>query len=158
MPSAKHWIAWGEEFPVTRSGDEQEYRLALELAERLRSGASDQGLRIELTAYENTGQSFGFARGTQVDSTSMDIQVLDDPFEHQNPFPNHDLMRRVASVSGGRVLSSPAELTELVVERPVEAGPPVVRRTPLWSRWWLLSLLVGLLTVEWFWRRSIGLA
>lgn len=152
------WIAWGEEFPVTRTGDGEQYGLLLELAERLRSGASDEGLRIELTAYENTGQSFGFARGTQVDSTSMDIQVLDDPFEHQNPFPNHDLMRRVASVSGGRVLASPAELIDLVVERPATQGPPVVRTTPLWSRWWLLSILVGLLSIEWIWRRNIGLA
>lgn len=152
------YIAWGEEFPVARAGDELQYRLPLELSERLRSGVSDQGLRIELTAYENTGQSFGFSRGTQVDSTSMDIQILDDPFEHQNPFPNYDLMRRVASASGGRVLSSPADLIELVVDRPAEQGPPIVRTTPLWSRWWLLFALIGLLTIEWFWRRSLGLA
>ena len=152
------YISWGEEFPLARAGEEFEYRLPLELSERLRSGASDQGLRIELTAYENTGQSFGFSRGTQVDSTSVDVQILDDPFEHQNPFPNHDLLRRVASVSGGRVLASPGEMIQLVVERPATQGPPVIRTTPLWSRWWLLAALIGLLTIEWFWRRTIGLA
>jgi hypothetical protein len=29
---------------------------------------------------------------------------------------------------------------------------------PLWSRWWLLGLLLGLLTAEWIWRRTLGLA
>ena len=47
-----------------------------------------QGLRIELTAYEDN---------TQVDSTSLEVQILDDPSEQQNPFPDHDLLRRVAS-------------------------------------------------------------
>lgn len=152
------YVAWGEEFPVARIGEQRGYATSLELAEVLRSGASDEGLRIELTAYENTGQSIGFARGTQVDSTSIDIQILDDPFEQQNPFPNHDLMRRVASVSGGRVLASPSELAQLVTERPVQQGPPVIHTTPLWSRWWLLTLLIGLLTIEWVWRRKIGMA
>ena len=46
-----------------------------------------QGLRIELTAYENN---------TQVDSTSLDVQIVDDPSEQQNPMPDHDLLRRIA--------------------------------------------------------------
>ena len=46
-----------------------------------------QGLRIELTAYENN---------TQVDSTSLEVQILDDPSEQQNPLPDHDLLRRIA--------------------------------------------------------------
>ena len=54
-----------------------------------------QSLRIELTAYEDQ---------TQVDSTSLDIQILHDPFEQQNPFPNHELLERVAAASGGKVI------------------------------------------------------
>ncbi len=61
-----------------------------------------QGLRIELTAYEDN---------TQVDSTSIEIQVLDDPSEQQNPFPDHELLRRLAHESGGTVLKRASDLT-----------------------------------------------
>lgn len=152
------WIGWGEEFELRRDPETESYRIPLELADQLKGGLSDQGLRLELTAYENSGAGGGFARGTQVDSTSLDLQILDDPFEQQNPFPNHDLLSRIASVSGGRVLRSPADLTDWVEALPTEVGPPVVRRVPLWNRWWLLAVLVGLLTIEWLWRRAVGLA
>ena len=149
-------IAWGEEFPIPQINGE--YRLPLELSERLSGGAGDERLRIELTAYENIGGGGGFDRGTQVDSTSLEVQILDDPFEQQNPFPNHDLLTRVASLSGGRVLRSPTELADLVSELPIESGPPVVSTAPVWNQWWLLVGLMGLLSIEWFWRRMIGLA
>jgi uncharacterized membrane protein len=152
------YVAWGEEFELPRNSETGEYGLPVEIAEKLRAGTDNQGLRIELTAYENTGASLGFSRGTQVDSTSLDIQIIDDPFEQQNPFPNHDLLARVASLSDGKVLASPAQLAEIVDDLPVEHAPPVVRKVPLWSRWWLLGLLLGLLSAEWFWRRSVGLA
>jgi hypothetical protein len=148
------FIAWGEEFQLPRNSETGEYQMPLELAEQLRSSSGDQGVRIELTAYENTGGS----RGTQVDSTTLDVQVIDDPFEQQNPFPNHDLLARVATLSGGRVFASPAELIQMVDELPIERGSPVVRRTPLWDEWWLLLVIAGLLTTEWIWRRALGLA
>ncbi len=59
----------------------------------LLSGAASQSLRLELTAYEDQ---------TQVDSTSLDVQILHDPFELQDPFPNHDLLKRIATLSGGK--------------------------------------------------------
>jgi hypothetical protein len=37
-------------------------------------------------------------------------------------------------------------------------GSPEIKSTPAWSVWWLLSLLVVLLTVEWIWRRRVGMA
>ncbi|MBW3540911.1 MAG: glutamine amidotransferase [Planctomycetes bacterium] len=150
-------IVWGEEFPLPRTADGR-YELPLELAERLSGGAGDEGLRIELTAYEGGGDGTGFSRGTQVDSTSLDIQILSDPFEQQNPFPNHDLLRRVAGVSGGRVLQSPDELAAVIADLPVAVGPPVISTVPVWNRWWLWGVLIGLLTIEWVWRRGVGLA
>ncbi|MGH7129062.1 MAG: hypothetical protein ACREIV_10865, partial [Planctomycetaceae bacterium] len=146
------------EFELIKDPQTGEYRLPLNLAERLRSGLSDQGLRLELTAYESTGGSLGFSRGTQVDSTSLEIQILDDPFEQQNPFPNHDLLKRIATLSGGQVISDSEQLANVVEDLPIHVGPPVVRKVPLWDRWWLLGGLVGLLTVEWLWRRTVGLA
>jgi hypothetical protein len=125
------------------------HSLPVQLADSLSSGTSSQSMRIELTAWEDQ---------TQVDSTSLDIQVLHDPFEQQNPFPNHDLLRRVATASGGKLIQTPDELAHVLKDVPVSVGPPIVKRSPLWSGWWMWGLIVGLLTIEWCWRRGLGLA
>ena len=148
----------GEEFELVRSSEDGEFRLPLELAEQLRGRASDEGLRIELTAYETNSDTFGSSHGTQVDSTSLEIQILDDPFEQQNPFPNHDLLHHIASQTGGRVLTSANDLAEIIRDLPTEVGAPLVSRVPVWNQWWLLAGLFGFLSVEWFWRRAIGMA
>lgn len=132
-------------------GDQQPplHKIQLPLAETLSGGTSNQSLRLELTAYEDL---------TQVDSSSLDIQILHDPFEQQNPFPNHELLAQLAAASGGKVLRSAQELAEVLKDVPVTVGQPVIRRSPLWSKTWVLTLLLGLLTVEWCWRRMLGLA
>jgi hypothetical protein len=144
------FIIWGEEFELPQGGADQPlHAIQLPLADALTSGSSSQSLRIELTAYEDL---------TQVDSTSLDIQILHDPFEQQNPFPNHDLLKSVAAASGGKVLQTADDLAKVLQDVPVNVGPPVVKRSPVWSNWWLLGLILGLLTAEWCWRRSLGLA
>ncbi len=144
-------IAWGEELeiPLVAEGDKPTYGLKLPIADSLTTGSASQSLRLELTAYEDQ---------TQVDSTSLDIQILHDPFELQNPFPNHELLKRIASLSGGEVLAGPSDLARILGEVPIEVGAPVVSRTPLWSSWTLWVWLIGLLTIEWLWRRRVGLA
>ncbi len=145
------YIAWGEELeiPLSGSGDAPNYAMTLAIADVLESGAANQSLRLELTAYEDL---------TQVDSTSLDLQVLHDPFELQNPFPNHELLQQIADLSGGQVLSGADQLAQILKDIPVKVGPPIVSRAPLWSRWWLWLWIISLLTVEWLWRRKIGLA
>jgi uncharacterized membrane protein len=144
------YIAWGEEFELPRqAAGSGGYGIDLAIADAAVASAPTQSLRIELTAYEDY---------TQVDSTSLDIQVLHDPFEQQNPFPDHDLLHRIAEVSGGQVLSGADDLTALIAGLPVQIGSPTLKQVPVWSRWWLLSLIIFLLTAEWLWRRSIGLA
>ncbi len=142
-------IVWGEEFDLPLGDGAKNHSIELPLADVLSSGASSQSLRVELTAYEDL---------TQIDSTSLDIQVLHDPFEQQNPFPNHPLLERLAAGSGGRVLHSADDLAELLRDAPVDVGPPIIRRAPLWSNVWIWGLLIGLLTIEWCWRRKLGLA
>ena len=91
-------LPWGEEFDLASSPPRSRTPPPCRspTAKSLPTGVSlTQGLRIELTAYENN---------TQVDSTALDVQVLDDPSEQQNPLPDHDLLRRVADDSGGTVL------------------------------------------------------
>jgi hypothetical protein len=145
-------LPWGDEFDMSKVVLEKSYASALRIADgkNLPTGVSlTQGLRVELTAYENN---------TQVDSTAIDVQILDDPSEQQNPLPDHDLLKRVAADSGGSVLRDGKDLAEMLGRMPVAVGPPDVKSMPAWSRWWLLTFLIGLLTVEWVWRRRIGLA
>jgi uncharacterized membrane protein len=143
------FIAWGEEFELAKPVGQEGYDIQLPIAEVLSASSATQALRVELTAYEDQ---------TQVDSTSLNLQVLDDPFELQNPFPNHELLSRVAAVSGGRVITDAKSLARELTELKVNVGPPDIRRTPLWSRWPLLLVLAGLLTAEWIYRRAVGLA
>ncbi|WP_139228231.1 glutamine amidotransferase [Planctomicrobium piriforme] len=150
-------IVWGEEFELPRNTETGDYRLTLNLAERLAGGMSDQGFRIEITAYE--GSPAGkVSHGTQVDSTSVEVQVLDDPFEQQNTSTNQVLLKEIAALSGGQWIESPDQLANLVGALPVEVGPSTERRTPLWSQWWLLALVGSALTAEWLIRRLHGMA
>lgn len=149
-------VAWGEEFVLKRSTDTGEYELPLILSEN--DSGSDGGFRVELTAFEGDEPDNDFSHGTQVDSTSLEIRVLSDPFEMRNPLPNHDLLRRVASVSGGTVLETPGDLAKILGGREVTREQPQESRQPAWDRWWWLAALVGLLSVDWIWRRFLGMA
>ena len=145
-------LPWGEEFSLARLPTEKSYTTTLPIvdAKSLPPGKPlTRGLRIELTAYEGS---------TQVDSTALGVQVLDDPSEQQNPLPDHELLRRIAAWSGGKVLSGPSDLSATLGAIPIAVGPPEIRRMPAWSQWWLLLVLIMLLTVEWVWRRWLGLA
>jgi uncharacterized membrane protein len=145
-------LPWSEEFELAREPSEKSYGASLSIAEAksLPTGVTlTQGLRIELTAYENN---------TQVDSTSLDIQIVDDPSEQQNPLPDHDLLRRIADQSGGTVLNGTKDLSAMIERLPRVAGPAEIKKTPAWSVWSLMSLLIALLTIEWIWRRRAGLA
>jgi hypothetical protein len=149
-------IAWGEELQLTGGLDSTDYGTNLQLSETGSSG--DSGFRIEMTAYEAADSNSTFNHGTQVDSTSLAIQILSDPFEQQNPLPNHELLQRVAAVSGGEVLNDSADLAELLKNRKTTSGPPRRDVSPAWSKWWLWLCVLGCLTGEWVWRRVTGLA
>jgi hypothetical protein len=41
---------------------------------------------------------------------------------------------------------------------PRVTGPPDIKKIPAWSGWPLISALIVLLTIEWIWRRRVGLA
>ncbi|TXT39021.1 MAG: putative membrane protein [Planctomycetota bacterium] len=146
------FIAWGEEFDLPRTdaaGGKPAFALELPIADALTVGSASQSLRVELTAMEEF---------TQVDSTSLDIQILHDPFEQQNPFPNHELLASIAKHSGGQVINDSTQLAEVLRDVPMKVGTPIVKKTPLWSTWLLWTWMLGLLSVEWIWRRVVGLA
>ena len=155
-------VVWGEELPFKRNSVELGYSLALNLSEISDSGHT--GMRMELTAYESAGDNkdtpsnSGMGHGTQVDSMSLEIYILSDPFEQQNPLPNHDLMERIATVSGGQVLKSPNELAELLRSRVEVKSKPEQTELPAWSQLWLWFLLCSTVSAEWILRRINGLA
>jgi len=156
-------IAWGEEIPFQKQISGDSFGLVLNLNET--ADGSQGGMRMELTAYEGeesadekAGAPNAFGHGTQVDSMSMEIHILSDPFEQQNPLPNHDLLHRVANVSGGKILASPLELSELLQKRPTIELEAMQSQEPAWSRWWLWCLLGITILSEWIVRRLSGFA
>ncbi len=148
-------IAWGEELPLSLDALGDRYQLELTLSEA--SGSGDSGMRIEMTAYEGSTES-GFDHGTQVDSTSLAVHVLNDPFEQQNPLPNREFLIRIANLSGGQVLEKPEQLAHLLEKRHASTAAPTQDLTPAWSRWWIWLAMLAMLTTEWIWRRNTGLA
>lgn len=140
---------WGEEIELHLDPRSKKYSLALPLVEAFASGSASQAFKLELTAYE--GQ-------TQIDSSSLDVQVLSDPYEQQNPLPNPEFLAALAHGTGGRVIEEPKALADILMELPSAEGQPTVRYTPLWSRGWVLGGLLALLAGEWFLRRWLGLA
>jgi len=148
-PADSPYVMWGEELEMLAYADRQCYELELPIAERLSGNAGAEALRAELSAYEDY---------TLIDSTSIDIQVLDDPFEHRNPLPNGELLRQIADATGGQLFRNSESLARMLAGLPVVVGPDEVRKTPLWSQWWLLVVLLVLLSVEWGRRRQLGMA
>ena len=87
---------------------------------------------------------------TPIDSMSLPLQVVYDPFEQQNPYT-----LLLAAKSGGHAISTPAQLAEVLRNvGPRSADPQDAGLEQLVA----LAGLLGVLTIEWCWRRRIGLA
>jgi uncharacterized membrane protein len=140
---------WGEEIELFLDPQTKDHSLALPLVEALANGSGGQAFKLELTAYE--GQ-------TQIDSGSVDVAVLSDPHEQQNPLPNREFLTALAHATGGREITDAKALADIMTELPVPEAQSMVRHTPLWSREWILGGLIVLLAAEWFYRRWLGLA
>ena len=72
--------------------------------------------------------------------------------------PNREFLAGLAQATGGREFTDAASLADALAGLSIAEGEQTVRRTPLWSREWLLGALLGLLAAEWFLRRWLGLA
>jgi uncharacterized membrane protein len=97
--------------------------------------------------------------GTKVAAqTTVDVQVLDDPIEFENPQPDAARLEEIAQASGGRVLHTAEDLAQVLGRLTMVPGEVVVHKAPLWDNPLLWAVLVGLLAVEWSLRRWWGLA
>jgi uncharacterized membrane protein len=88
---------------------------------------------------------------------TLDVQVLDDPEEFQDPQPDAERLEGIARDSGGKVLHGPDDLAQLLRGYRSTPGEVVVQKVPQWDRPALWFLLLALLAAEWVLRRWRGL-
>ncbi len=148
-------IAWGEEFELVYDPKLVAHVIRLDLSDSI---SGDGQFIIEATGYQGDAPETQYSHGTQVDSTSIDIRVMNDPFELRNPLPNHELLARLAKIANGKVVNDPAMITSLIRNRSTTAVPPTAELSTAWDRWWWYGSIVGLLGIEWIWRRRAGMA
>ena len=86
------------------------------------------------------------------------VSVTDREGELEDPAARPDLMAAIARATGGISASEPPPRPQDAPRRPVDALLATDREVdPLWSRSWLLLLLVLPLGAEWVLRRRLGL-
>ena len=88
----------------------------------------------------------------------LDVQVIDDPVEYQDPRPDPARLEQLAHDSGGTVLHNAEQLAGILNACKTAPGEVVVRKTPLWDHAGLWLLLLSFLTADWMLRRWWGLA
>ncbi len=74
-------------------------------------------------------------------------------------FPDHDRLKRIAQVSRGKTVTTGEELLKQLAYYEEKTQNRFVEesRRPLWGNVYVLALLLGLLSLEWYLRRRWGL-
>jgi hypothetical protein len=89
----------------------------------------------------------------------LQVRVTQPLIEFALTDPDHELLRELAELSGGKVLQ-PTLLADLARIVPLQPRKVLVQPNadedaqPVWDRWWLLTLFVLLVGTEWFIRRK----
>jgi hypothetical protein len=91
-------------------------------------------------------------------SSSISVQLIDDPVEFRDPRPDHAQLEKLAQATSGRVIQSAAALAEALADHPDAPVTEVVTHSPLWDSPLLWLVFLGLLTSEWIVRRLKGMA
>jgi len=112
-------------------------------------GSTTHPLVVDVTAYDGD---------TVAASSSIQLQVIDDPAEFRDPRPDSAQLKRLAQAASGRVIQTSAELAALLEKHPEASVRTVVTQSPLWDSPLLWLLVLGLLVSEWILRRFKGLA
>jgi len=89
---------------------------------------------------------------------TQSVEVVSASVEKRDLSADPDLMKRLAEVSGGAVVTSD-EVSRMpeVVRRWEAARELAHRQRSVWDRWWILASAIGLLGAEWWFRRREGL-
>jgi hypothetical protein len=110
----------------------------------------DQGGVYRLTAEARRGSAV-------LGSSDRWVLVGGTDLEMADPRLNEDVLTRLAAASGGRYLRE-ADLTglpALLKESAVDLPPP--DQQDLWNTFWMLGVVIGLLSTEWVLRRRWGM-
>jgi len=105
---------------------------------------------ISVTAQHN-GASLGFPAMTRFIVDARDLEL-------DEPAADYDLLRQLASTSGGQLVAReelPKLLERLLATRLSELSR--IRTIPLWDNWPMLLTFVGLQSLSWYLRKSWGL-
>lgn len=134
----------GERFPLAprKAAHDQVAEFAATQA------AGDYWVRVSAT---RNGESLGPAASTRFIVDPRDLEM-------DHPSADEDLMRQIATITGGAPLK-PDELSgwaERLMERKF-GDLTQVSTVTLWDNWWALLAFVGLMTAEWTLRKRWGL-
>ncbi|MEZ0389899.1 MAG: hypothetical protein ACAI34_22665, partial [Verrucomicrobium sp.] len=104
--------------------------------------------RVKATVQDGAGKTVG--------ETTTGWALNPAAEEFASLTPNRPLLEKLAQWSGGKVLEV-ADLESWAAALPQATLPLMETRSePLWNRWWILLLIVGLLGTEWWMRRRQG--
>ncbi|MFK7852022.1 MAG: glutamine amidotransferase [Akkermansiaceae bacterium] len=106
--------------------------------------AKEEGKWIYTARMERLGLDPLFSRAL--------VNVVSDKREQESTAANRELMEEIAELGGGRLLGDDSEKWFIKVDplgsRIVEYG-----QRSVWDRWWVICLLIALITAEWAMRR-----
>jgi len=88
-----------------------------------------------------------------------ELMVVSGPLEDQDAAPDPERLRRVASSTGGKILTRNDDLLKEIEAYAAKGEKRFVeeRRVPLWAMTVTLPVILVVLGMEWFWRRRWGL-
>ncbi len=105
-----------------------------------------QSARLVVTAWEGE---------QNVASQSIDLQLLHDSSEWLDPQARPDVLRQLTQSGGGSMLSSDAELSQLMASFEPTPGEVLVHTLPRWDHPIVWLSFLGLLALEWTLRRRV---
>ncbi|MFH1491162.1 MAG: glutamine amidotransferase, partial [Pseudomonadota bacterium] len=85
--------------------------------------------------------------------------VVSGPLEGLDAAPDHDQLKKIAASTGGKFVSKKDDILEAVegLARKSEKRFIEEKRMPVWTTAYVMALVLGLLSAEWFFRRRWGL-
>ena len=88
------------------------------------------------------------------------FSVLRDNAEFEKPLVNDFLLKKIAGVSGGQyfVLDGANDLSMLQFDNSEVKIKSPSRSCARWNSGWAYSLVIGLLFMDWWFRRKAGLS
>jgi len=172
-------VAWME--GETRLGQRKEFRIQIREAE-LPPGSKGEmkltvlnpdGLQMDARLEEEGGRQPNEFLGSfipekegiyklkiETPGGSREENVLiTETWEDQDGIPDHEQLKRIAVLTGGRVLGKGDDPLK-VIERVAKKGEKHFfeeTKVPLWGNFYALALILVLLTSEWYFRRRWGL-